>query len=518
MLLVALSIPVMASPAGALVELSCDFDADNFPDLAIGVPGEDIGPTMDAGMVHVFYGGVGGLPFGGTQTLHQNTPGIGGTAEASDTFGQVVMCGDFDGDTYFDLAIGVPGESIGIESAAGMVHVVYGSDTGLDPADSQTWHQGTPGIVGAAEALDLFGSALDAGDYNGDGFDDLAIGVTGEDDGATPDVGSVHVLYGSASGLTAAGSQVWRQDTPGVPGAEEAGDAFGNVLTHGDFDMDGHDDLAIGTAFEDLGEVVDAGMVTILPGSETGLTTVGAMSIHQNTAGIPGVAETEDLFGDYLAAGDFDADGFFDLAIGVPEEDLGATSNAGMVHVIHGSLSGLDPSDNQSWHQDTSGVIGTAEAGDRFGATLESSDFNGDSVFDLAIGVPDEAIGAIAGAGAVNVLYGSGGTGLGPAGNQFISQNTSGVPGTAETDDGFADQLVAGDYSSDGAFDLVVGVAGEALGAITGGGMIQVIDGIVIGGLIPASTANFHQNTPGIAGTAEIGDGFGVLADPFYGS
>ena len=53
-------------------------------------------------------------------------------------------------------------------------------------------------------------------DYNGDGFDDLAIGVPDEDIGAISNAGAVNVLYGSASGLTAAGDQLWHQDSSGV--------------------------------------------------------------------------------------------------------------------------------------------------------------------------------------------------------------------------------------------------------------------------------------------------------------
>jgi hypothetical protein len=71
---------------------------------------------------------------------------------------------------------------------------------------------------------------LAAGDFDGDGFDDLAIGVPEEDVGGASDAGAVNVLFGSAAGLTAAGSQIWHQDSAGVPGAAENFDRFGNVL------------------------------------------------------------------------------------------------------------------------------------------------------------------------------------------------------------------------------------------------------------------------------------------------
>jgi hypothetical protein len=124
------------------------------------------------------------------------------------------------------LAIGAPGEN----SSSGVVHVLYGSGTGLTATGSQLWSQDSPGIAGGAEPDDIFGEALAAGDFNGDTRADLAIGALGENSFA----GVAHVLYGAAIvGLTAAGSQLWSQDSPGIPGASEAFDAFGETLAAG---------------------------------------------------------------------------------------------------------------------------------------------------------------------------------------------------------------------------------------------------------------------------------------------
>jgi hypothetical protein len=110
------------------------------------------------------------------------------------------------------------------------VYVLSGSAGGLVAAGGQNWSQGSPGVPGAAEPGDLFGSALFAGDFNGDGFDDLAVGVPGEDVGGATDAGAVNLLFGSAGGLAAAGAQIWSQASPGVPGAAEMFDQFGSVL------------------------------------------------------------------------------------------------------------------------------------------------------------------------------------------------------------------------------------------------------------------------------------------------
>jgi hypothetical protein len=72
-------------------------------------------------------------------------------------------------------------------------------------------------------------------DFNGDGAADLAIGAPGENDFA----GLAHVLYGSAAGLTATGSQVWSQNSPGIADVAEASDVFGETLAAGTLSIDG---------------------------------------------------------------------------------------------------------------------------------------------------------------------------------------------------------------------------------------------------------------------------------------
>jgi FG-GAP repeat len=114
-------------------------------------------------------------------------------------------------------------------------------------------------------------------------------------------------------------------------------------------------------------------------------------------------------------------DGRADLAVGVWQEDVEAVSNAGAVQVLYGSASGLDRPGNQLWHQDVSGIVDAAEAGDQFGFALATGDFNGDGLADLAVGVPGEDVAGVSDAGAVQVLYGTP-SGLERPGNQFWHQ------------------------------------------------------------------------------------------------
>jgi hypothetical protein len=140
---------------------------------------------------------------------------------------------DFNGDGYADLAIGVPNESIGDHDNAGAVQVLFGTAGGLqaNSPNDQMWHQHIPGVRDIAETNDGFGVAVAAGDFNNDGYFDLAIAVASETLGDIP-ASAVQILYGSSAGLQAISpnDQFWHQDSPGVQGDSETPDLFGYSL------------------------------------------------------------------------------------------------------------------------------------------------------------------------------------------------------------------------------------------------------------------------------------------------
>ena len=168
---------------------------------------------------------------------------------------------DFNNDGFADLAVGSPVERVGGADAAGAVTVIYGSADGLVPPGipgsvpaAQYFTQDTPGIPDGAEAFDRFGAAVLGGDLDGDGFDELVVGVPGEDFGTAAsrrNQGAILIIRGSAAGLVTA---------PAAPSSSRCRRAFGrrphearsqacavgSALASGDFNGDGNGDLAVG--------------------------------------------------------------------------------------------------------------------------------------------------------------------------------------------------------------------------------------------------------------------------------
>src|SRR6266545_2855115 len=170
-----------------------------------------------------------------------------------------------------------------------VVVLVLGLVVGVWPAASGVAHGATAAQAAPARSLQA--------DFNNDGADDLAVGVPFENVGSIVAAGAVNVLYGSPTGLTTIGSQFFTQ----VAGAVETDDEFGFELAAGDFNPDTFADLAAGAPFEDVGSRVDAGAVSVLPGSAGGLTAVGGQLFTQ----VAGTVEAGDQFGFALATGDF---------------------------------------------------------------------------------------------------------------------------------------------------------------------------------------------------------------------
>ena len=130
-------------------------------------------------------------------------------------------------------------------------------------------------------------------------------------------------------------------------------DVFGSSMVYGDFNDDKYEDLIVGIPGREVAGAGRAGALAVFYGTADGMSTDNALFISQNDLNSysrsDDHAETDDRFGSSLSVGDFNADGFDDLVVGAPGESVGSTSNAGAVHIIYGSSSGLAIYENPSW-------------------------------------------------------------------------------------------------------------------------------------------------------------------------
>ena len=318
-----------------------DFDGDGYDDLAVGASGWNLPNITDAGMAMVFFGATNGLIESSTSRylfLHQNQRRVPGGAEPYDQLGKALTAADFDHDGYDDLAIGIHYEDIGNTVDAGGVAVLYGGSND-NLFDISRPHFLMDQFV---EADDRFGEKLTTGDFNGDRYQDLAIGHPYEDASAK-NSGAVSIVYGGRFGASGGVRQYWPVDVYNLPGKPEIGDFFGWSLAAADFDLDGYDDLAIGSPHEDQERRFrrdrrDTGRVTVLSGSSTGLYVGPRSDWHQDKSGVPSSRREFEHFGDALSVGDFNQDAYADLVVGVPGE---YDDDVGMAHILYGTIDGL---------------------------------------------------------------------------------------------------------------------------------------------------------------------------------
>ncbi|MCO5993103.1 FG-GAP repeat domain-containing protein [Actinoallomurus rhizosphaericola] len=388
--LIGLPAALGAAPARAAARTPgvADLDGDGYGDLVIGAPAASGG-----GRVTVVYGSRNGVDLGRHRVL--------APLRSGGAFGTAVATADFDGDGRTDLAVGAPGRGT-IEIFAGSrsglsrrAVLTPGGGAGRALAVGDVDHDGRPDLLVAGDsALLVIGFAtgvptvvatvkgrtarrvaIAAGDVNGDGYADAAWNADGV----------LRILHGSRTGLRAVSGTASVGSTGGLAIADVNGDRRGDVVAG---DPGG----------------AHGGLVKIYPGGDLR----HSRAYGQDSKGVPGKGEKGDEFGAAVVARDRDGDGRAEVVVGAPGEAIGKRRNAGAVTVLRGDTHWNLGAGSSSFSQDTEGVPGVAEAGDRYGAALSLADLDGDTRLDLAVGTPGENDGD----GGVSIYPGQGIAGM----------------------------------------------------------------------------------------------------------
>jgi Ca2+-binding RTX toxin-like protein len=443
--------------AGRSVSGGGDINGDGFADLIIGAPFAYPGAYQN-GETYIIYGHAG--PF-----LSPSISASAGTT-LTDSFGALMglavsHAGDVNGDGLADL----------IASNGAHAYVVYGDAALADPFELSA--------LPATDGFHLFGtspsdtySVSDAGDINGDGFDDVIVGTK------TVGVGQAHVVFGGPGGAYSSIDLTTLSTTIGAgpPGFRltvgTAANGLGlgySVSGAGDVNGDGFDDLIIGAPYSAAHDDPEAGVAYVLFGKAGGWTSVVNLDTLSATEGfrIDG-GEADNRMGVAVSgAGDVNADGYADMLVGTQYGgvDPGFAPD-GQTYLLFGHAGGFSTIDLTSLDDDV-GV--RLDGGFSIASVAAAGDINGDGFDDFMIGAPNQSFSYGAAFGLTYVIYGSD-LFSGPATGSY---DVAGTPGDDQGLDAligsmpFDIEIVMGGLGNDelsgGSEDVLNGGAGDDL-------------------------------------------------------
>ncbi len=357
-----------------------DLESDGVIDLAVGVPGDDTGGT-DRGAVLVLFMDDNGEVDTSRKIAHEES-GFSGELDDNDRFGSAVTAlGDLNNDGTLDIAVGAPGDDEG-GTDRGAVWILFLNSNGTVRQQQKIANE-TGGLSDVLNDSDQFGDAIaNIGDLNGDGINDLAVGVARDNDGGS-DRGAVWILFMNNDGTVNSQQKISYEQGSFVTDLDND-DRFGTAVTGlGDVDGDSVIDIAVSAPGDDDGGS-DRGAVWILF-----MNTDGTVKIEQKISQLDGELDVTlangEGFGSALAnVDDYNRDGINELAVGASLNDDGGTDH-GAFYVLF-----LQRNGNVISSSKISDTIGnfkeTLEDQGQFGTDLISlGDLNGDGTSDIAV-------------------------------------------------------------------------------------------------------------------------------------
>ncbi|WP_052055913.1 FG-GAP repeat protein [Myxosarcina sp. GI1] len=394
---------------GEAVSNAGDINGDGLDDFIIGAPGAGLAlKSYDEygqiyylsdgrGEAYVAFGREGG--FGAEFDLNKlngNNGFIVRGLNERDLLGQEVSgAGDINGDGFDDFIV----STSYINDSRGEAHVIFGRANGFNLNFDLASLDGKNGFtIQGINKNDRLGFAIsNAGDVNGDGFDDLIVGAFNVKVGDNVSAGEVYVIFGREEGFDANfdlnnlnGNNGFT--VRGLNGRDSLGQAVSNA---GDINSDGFDDLVIGAPNAEAGRKYSyKGEAYIIFGKDGFSANFDLNNFNGNNGFTVSGRNERDFLGSAISnAGDVNGDGFDDIIIGAPDGD-GFSSNSnsyrGEAYVIFGRKSGFDVSFDLNKLDGSNGFkLQGIDISDELGSAVSSAgDVNGDGFDDIIVSAP----------------------------------------------------------------------------------------------------------------------------------